>query len=238
MSMFKNKIASLLTCAVITAGSLTPVMSSYAATATLGDCNSDGKVNSVDAVIILKDFASTILGKESTLSLDVADVNKDGKVNSSDAVNVLKYYAGTIAGVIKEDMATYSGHLLYDHDVAIDFINIDTDSDSYNFNLKIHNYANVDRIVQVWYMDANGKEVDPTCSIDVPAGGTVEGQADNADITLHISDLTNAGLKLSDVEYFTFSFHVADYDSTDGTFKKESGWSNHWDSAKVTLKMK
>jgi hypothetical protein len=62
----------------------------------LGDVTGDGKIDSRDAVVILKDFASTILGNKSTLELNKADMNSDGKINSSDAVEVLKTYANSL----------------------------------------------------------------------------------------------------------------------------------------------
>ena len=60
----------------------------------LGDVNKDGKVNSLDATLILKYVA-----KKKTLDaeqLKLADVTKDGKVNSLDAVKILKYVAKKI----------------------------------------------------------------------------------------------------------------------------------------------
>jgi Ca2+-binding EF-hand superfamily protein len=62
----------------------------------LGDVTGDGKIDSRDAVVILKDFASTILGNKTTLELNKADMNSDGKINSSDAVEVLKTYANSL----------------------------------------------------------------------------------------------------------------------------------------------
>jgi hypothetical protein len=61
-----------------------------------GDINNDNQVNSIDAVFVLKDFASQILGNKSTLDLSVADMNDDGKINSSDAVIILKQYAQSL----------------------------------------------------------------------------------------------------------------------------------------------
>ena len=58
---------------------------------TLGDVNSDGKINSVDAVLILQSYVGLI-----ELDLGPADVNFDGKINSVDAVKVLQYYVGLI----------------------------------------------------------------------------------------------------------------------------------------------
>ncbi len=56
-----------------------------------GDANSDGEVNSKDAVLIKKYLAGY-----SGLSIDkeAADMNGDGEVNSKDAVRLLRYLAG------------------------------------------------------------------------------------------------------------------------------------------------
>jgi hypothetical protein len=63
---------------------------------TLGDINGDGSVNSIDAVFVLKDFASQLLGIETSLSLETADLNHDGKINAIDAVIILKQYAQSL----------------------------------------------------------------------------------------------------------------------------------------------
>lgn len=59
--------------------------------ASMGDINSDGKVNSTDALGILK-YSVGIL----TLGFDesVADMNADGKINSTDALAVLRIAVG------------------------------------------------------------------------------------------------------------------------------------------------
>ena len=58
----------------------------------LGDLNSDGKVNTVDALNALKyDVGAIQLTKE---QIDALDVNKDGKVNTVDALILLKYDVG------------------------------------------------------------------------------------------------------------------------------------------------
>ena len=54
----------------------------------LGDANCDGKVNSDDAVLVLK-YA---VGYEvDNFNVQFADINCDGKINSDDAVQILKY---------------------------------------------------------------------------------------------------------------------------------------------------
>jgi hypothetical protein len=58
-----------------------------------GDANEDGKLDSRDAVVVLKDFAGQMVGIKSTLDLAISDMNSDGKINSTDAVIILKTYA-------------------------------------------------------------------------------------------------------------------------------------------------
>ena len=60
----------------------------------LGDCNGDGKINTSDAVLVLKDSAGMIFLEGDYIL--AADVNRDGKVNTADAVQILKYAAGMI----------------------------------------------------------------------------------------------------------------------------------------------
>lgn len=57
-----------------------------------GDCNGDGKVNSLDALQILKYSVGTLNLNETNAK--AAEVNKDKKVNSSDALLILKYSVG------------------------------------------------------------------------------------------------------------------------------------------------
>lgn len=64
----------------------------------LGDVNKDNKVDSKDAVLILKSYAESLAGGKSDIDKSVADVNGDGSVDSKDAVIVLKYYAETLTG--------------------------------------------------------------------------------------------------------------------------------------------
>ena len=55
-----------------------------------GDVNGDGKVNSDDAVCILRHLAGYDVG----VKFENGDVNGDGKVNSDDAVCILRNLAG------------------------------------------------------------------------------------------------------------------------------------------------
>lgn len=61
---------------------------------TLGDVNSDNKINSTDALMILQHAVGKSL--LSGTSLTFADVNKDSKVNSTDALKILQFSVGKI----------------------------------------------------------------------------------------------------------------------------------------------
>lgn len=75
----------------------------------LGDANMDGEINSKDATIILQDYARSIVGKKTILTMSVSDVNKDNTVNSKDAVFVLQYYALLIVNSNYGDMEKFMG---------------------------------------------------------------------------------------------------------------------------------
>jgi hypothetical protein len=64
-------------------------------TVSLGDPNGDGKINAVDASIILSNYARFSTSDEKPTADETAscDVNKDGKINAVDASTVLAYYA-------------------------------------------------------------------------------------------------------------------------------------------------
>jgi hypothetical protein len=68
----------------------------------MGDNNLDGKVDSRDAVEILKSFAFSIISgnssevEENNIADFNSDTNFDGKVDSSDAVVTLKIYANSL----------------------------------------------------------------------------------------------------------------------------------------------
>ncbi len=57
---------------------------------TVGDVNTDGVINSLDAATVLKHDARLLVIEDETL----ADVNTDGSVNSLDAAFILRYDAG------------------------------------------------------------------------------------------------------------------------------------------------
>ncbi len=65
-----------------------------AGNAAFGDVNSDGRVDSADALAVLNHCVERKLLESSALT--AADVNADKKVNSADALDILKYSVGLI----------------------------------------------------------------------------------------------------------------------------------------------
>ena len=62
-------------------------------TATMGDVNSDGRINSSDALGILK---YSVGSNPSDFNAELADITGDGRINSSDALFVLQVSVGSI----------------------------------------------------------------------------------------------------------------------------------------------
>ena len=60
----------------------------------IGDINTDGKINSADALLVLQSSTGIITLTDTQKLL--ADVNKDGKINSTDALLILQYATGKI----------------------------------------------------------------------------------------------------------------------------------------------
>ncbi|MBR3835481.1 MAG: dockerin type I repeat-containing protein [Clostridia bacterium] len=83
----KKAFSALLTLALLFTSTV------FAFAAVTGDINSDGKVNSTDALGILK---YTVGATPSKFDKSVADVNADGKINSTDALAVLRIAVGTV----------------------------------------------------------------------------------------------------------------------------------------------
>ena len=59
----------------------------------MGDVNCDGRVNSIDAALILQ-FGAALM--TSLSCQDAADVSEDGTINSIDAALILQYDAALI----------------------------------------------------------------------------------------------------------------------------------------------
>lgn len=90
----KKVLCALLILGIILTSSFT------AFAATVGDVNSDGKINSADALGILQ---HTVGSKPKNFNKDVADINSDGKINSSDALVVLQIAVGSIKPPMSKD---------------------------------------------------------------------------------------------------------------------------------------
>ena len=73
----------------------------------LGDLNSDSKIDSKDAVIVLKSYAEKLAGNPTKDDTSAGDVNGDGEVDSKDAVIILRYYASVIAGVFTGNISEF-----------------------------------------------------------------------------------------------------------------------------------
>ena len=95
----KKIIAGVMCIGVISSGF---ALGTANATVNLGDVNGDNKVDSKDAVLVLKDYAENLAGKSTTIDKTVADVNADNSIDSKDAVWILKYYANTLTGYEKD----------------------------------------------------------------------------------------------------------------------------------------
>ena len=95
----KKIIASVMCIGVISSGF---ALSTANAAVNLGDVNGDNKIDSKDAVLVLKDYAENLAGKSATIDKTVADVNADNSVDSKDAVWILRYYANTLTGYEKD----------------------------------------------------------------------------------------------------------------------------------------
>lgn len=90
----KKVISALLILGIL----FTSTFTAFAATA--GDVNSDGKINSSDALGILQ---YTVGSNPKNFNKAVADITADGKINSSDALMVLQIAVGSIKPPMSKD---------------------------------------------------------------------------------------------------------------------------------------
>lgn len=86
----KNKTFKRLLSLVIAAGITAAAIPSAFASELAGDVNSDGKINSADALLVLK----YSVGISDSIDEKAADLNGDGKINSADALEILKISVG------------------------------------------------------------------------------------------------------------------------------------------------
>lgn len=77
--------------AILTALSVALLSSAVALAAPLGDVNNDGRIDSADALAVLK---YSVGSENKVFFAQSADVNGDGKINSSDALAILKVSVG------------------------------------------------------------------------------------------------------------------------------------------------
>ena len=91
MKNISKRILALLMSLIIASGL---VMTAGASEVVYGDLNNDTKINSIDALIILRHSVQIELIPDERIGL--ADVNGDGKVNSIDALEILMLYVGKL----------------------------------------------------------------------------------------------------------------------------------------------
>lgn len=89
----KDAKGNLVTTGNIGTGYTVTIDSKSYTTIKLGDTNGDGKINSADALQVLKQ--SVNIENTTGVYLDAMDSNSDGKVNSADALLILKNSVGT-----------------------------------------------------------------------------------------------------------------------------------------------
>ena len=94
MKVFRKIICAIVSLSVVAATMTCMATSSSAVANTPGDVNSDGSVNSFDALSVVRycTGADTLTKEE----IVAADVDLDGKVTSTDALYILQFSAGII----------------------------------------------------------------------------------------------------------------------------------------------
>ena len=94
MKAFQKIICAIVSLSVVAATMTCMATSSSAVANTPGDVNSDGSVNSFDALSVVRycTGADTLTKEE----IVAADVDLDGKVTSTDALYILQFSAGII----------------------------------------------------------------------------------------------------------------------------------------------
>lgn len=142
-----KKIMNIMAALTATAMCAVP-MTSSAVKGTLSlDVNSDGKVDAIDASMILKEYAIISCDKPTTLGNTqkyVADANDDGKVDAIDASQALKIYSMNSIGeevtpvyisfsaTIKDEKGLNSHSFIIDYDEALKLIEERKTNDFYS----------------------------------------------------------------------------------------------------------
>ena len=88
-----------------------PTINAASADYTLGDVNSDGYVNAVDASAVLICYSQASSGGELTLTESqrrAADINRDGFIDATDASSILAYYSF----ISTEDYETFADYII------------------------------------------------------------------------------------------------------------------------------
>ncbi len=71
---------------------------------TFGDINGDDKVDSTDAILVLREYNATLMDSSvlSETEQAAADINGDGNIDSNDATLILQYYTKGLSGQVPE----------------------------------------------------------------------------------------------------------------------------------------
>lgn len=97
ISIILLSIASLFAVFAVIIHFTTRVTNESYADCAVGDINGDGKINSADAVLIIKHISGN--GNLFDNQIKNADVNSDGTVNSIDALLILRYATNDISSI-------------------------------------------------------------------------------------------------------------------------------------------
>ncbi|MEG0457169.1 MAG: dockerin type I repeat-containing protein [Oscillospiraceae bacterium] len=116
--LIKKLVAFSLSAAIV----LSPASIAFADGVDIkGDVNKNGKLDSLDALMILKHVAQiTVLNDE---QLTFADFNSNGKVDTLDALRVLKRVAGIIPPTINEKDYQATSEFILREENAYKYIN-------------------------------------------------------------------------------------------------------------------
>lgn len=149
-----KKIINLMAVFAATAMCAVPMASSAASKTGLLklDVNSDGVIDSVDASMVLKEYATLSCDNPATFTNTqkyVADANNDGKIDSIDSSRILKVYTANSSGnevpairisfspVIKREKSFKAYPDKNDYDEAFNFLEAEKGKDYYVAYLQI-----------------------------------------------------------------------------------------------------